>query len=391
MPHWFPQTYQSEAVKQGADGSTISCALETARKLVKRTTGAPPIFTLKHLSLLAQVDYRFMRELIASDRNKAYKVFRIHKRSPDQSGRKRYRTICVPDARLMRLQKWINQLVLSVLRPHDASVAFSEGDQIVKAAQRHCGCRWLIKIDILSFFESVDEAKVYWVFRQAGYQPLIAFELARICTRVGGTSRFRNNQRWRNFVVPLPTISAYHQPSLGYLPQGAPTSPRLANLVMRFFDEEVSKLAKQYGLIYTRYADDLAFSTDSADFSRDKAQVLIHKVYQLLGRHGFRPNVAKTSIATPGARRVVLGLLVDGDKPALTKEFRKNMRLHLHYICQPDHGAAKHAEARSFVTIYGMRNYLLGLIAYAGQVDPVLAEEWKKKMLAAKWPLIEHT
>jgi hypothetical protein len=94
----------------------------------------------------------------------------------------------------MSLQRWMNENILQHAALHEASVAFSNGDTIREAAAAHCECEWLIKVDIRNFFESITEAQVFRVFESIGYQPLIAFEMARLCTRVGDrkTRRFRH-------------------------------------------------------------------------------------------------------------------------------------------------------------------------------------------------------
>jgi RNA-directed DNA polymerase len=82
----------------------------------------------------------------------------------------------------------LNANVLEHMSPHPASMAFSRGNSIRDAAAPHSGARWLIKMDIMNFFESVTERQVYRVFEDIGYEPLVAFELARLCTRLGARS-----------------------------------------------------------------------------------------------------------------------------------------------------------------------------------------------------------
>src|SRR5205823_5981263 len=91
----------------------------------------------------------------------------------------------VRNVSLMQVQRWIAQRILALGRPHTASFAYAKGNSIKDAAALHCGCRWLIKLDVRRFFESISEIAVYHVFCRLGYQPLVAFELARICTRIG--------------------------------------------------------------------------------------------------------------------------------------------------------------------------------------------------------------
>ena len=85
--------------------------------------------------------------------------------------------ICVPEPTLLIVQRWINQRILSHAKPHQASTAFAEGCSIKRAAERHCCARWLIKLDVANFFESISEVRVYRVFVGLGYQPLVSLEL----------------------------------------------------------------------------------------------------------------------------------------------------------------------------------------------------------------------
>lgn len=176
-------------------------------------------------------------------------------------------------------------------------------------------------MDITGFFESVSEIQAFRVFKSLGYQPLVAFELARICTvSVGSLSPRRFLSAWRS-KRDNEKIPSYTSDILGYLPQGAPTSPMLSNLVMREVDAEIQKISKKFGLTYTRYSDDLTFST-RGDFSRNKARGFISEVSKILALDGFRPQHKKTSVIPPGSRKIVLGLQVDGDTPRLRREFK---------------------------------------------------------------------
>ena len=315
-----------------------------------------------------------------------YKLFRIRKRRLPSDTHQRYRIISVPDDRLMALQRWINSEILQKLKPHSSSTAFSPGSDIVKAARQHCQCRWLIKMDVVNFFESISEQQVFHVFSSVGYQPLVAFQLARLCTRRGQHSWSRRAPRWRSNPNKSGAIPSYYSHRLGHLPQGAPTSPLLSNLVMRQFDKRMSKLALNRGLVYSRYADDLALSSDDEGFSRASALSVISTVKSILREHGFRAHHTKTKIIPPGSRRIVLGLLVDGDEPRLTKAYRRNLNQHLYFMSIDSVGPVAHAEHKNFTSVYGLRNHVEGLIAHAAQVDAPYAKLAWDKFNAVKWP-----
>lgn len=356
-------------------------AARTGARTVQRHKDGTPVFSLGHLAHMAEVPYQFLRSSV-SRRIDPYRLFRIRKRSA--SGTERYRVICIPDPALLRVQSWITRNILDGTIPHIASTAFAKGNNIVSAAHVHCNARWLIKLDIRHFFESITEISVYRVFLALGYQPLVALELARICTRVRSRPGIYMNGRWhaRSWKYK---IYDYENWRLGYLPQGAPTSPMLSNLSVTEFDEDVDTVASIAGLKYSRYADDLTLSVDCRTFSRSKAAKVIGEIYVIMAKHGFSPNKTKTQVRPPGARKVVLGLLVDGSIPRLPKEFKSGLRMHLHYLNHPDFGPVRHAEKRNFDSILGLRSYVRGLIAYAQQVEPDYARGCLEEFHKVNW------
>jgi hypothetical protein len=378
MTYWRPQPFRTAAKAQGRDANVIAHAVATAQSLTKITPAAEPIFSLRHLAHLTSAPYAVLRGIVRRDTPAPYRVFKIHKR-PLSGEPVRFRTIVVPDRTLMTLQRWLNANVLNHVTPHRASVAFSTGDSIRKAAERHCGVRWLIKMDLRNFFESVTERQIYEVFRGIGYQPLVAFELARLCTRVAPShwhlERYQAPWGWD-------TIEPYWKPLMGHLPQGAPTSPRLANLAARGLDEGLDGLAEAHGFTYSRYADDLSFSTQGS-FSRAAARSLIGEISAKIGNAGFAPNEAKTTVVPPGARKTVLGLLVDGDEPRLPREFKARLRQHLYYMKR--HGPAAHATRKGNATVFGLRRHVVGLIQHARQIEPAYGDAQLERFNNIAW------
>ncbi len=383
MTTWRSQHYRKVALDSGVNAAVAESVIETVNAL-RRRSQSPMILSLRHLSQQAGVPYAFLRSLVEREEEaETYKLFRIRKR-PLKGEPLRYRIISAPIPRLKKVLQWIDRRILTHGAPDEASVAFSTGASVFEAASMHCNARWLIKVDIHSFFETISERQVFHVFHSLGYQPLVAFELARLCTRVRRSNR--TTARWdanpqRDF-----TITAYYHRQLGYVPQGAPTSPRLSNLVMTPIDETLRAVASREGLIFTRYADDLTFSTSSRDFSREAAKRVVSHVYRQLGKHGFSPNLMKTKIVSPRGRKVVLGLLVNGDRPRLQREFKARIRQHLYYLKHPDFGPAHHAAANGNATICGLKNHIQGLLAYAHGIEPEYAQKQTKIFQSIDWP-----
>jgi RNA-directed DNA polymerase len=378
MPPWPPHLYRQAGVQEGRPPEAIERAL--AQSLPPQESwGCLPILTLNHLAFESQVPYRELRSVVARSHPRPYRLFWVTKRSGGQ------RLICVPLPGLCRAQRWIARNVLARVPPHAASFAYSPQRSALDCARMHCGCKWLVKVDAMQFFESISERQVYRVFRTLGYEPLVAFEMARICTRVTLTGRRVTRRRWHNsFAGGRYSITDYRSVRVGNLPQGAPTSPMLSNLVVWGLDDALAQFAAANDLVYTRYADDLLFSSASAVFTQAAAETVIRSVYAALRQHRLRPRTTKTLVLPPGARKVVLGLLVDTDRPRLPREFRERLEVHLFHL--EKHGLVGHLERRGFASYGGMKAHIWGLLTYARHVDSEFAEPLMKRFNQLVWP-----
>lgn len=375
MP-WSPQRFLEEGLRRERDYYALQEAIKQISRMRRRSPNLPVLLTLGHLANRTRVPHDHLRDLVARDTGQpAYRTFRISKRSGGT------RIISVPGPQLKKVQAWLTQHVLNKVRPHTASHAFSPGSSIADCARQHAGARWLVKLDIADFFGSITEIQVFHVFRWLGYSDLVSFELARLCTTVPLASAKHSMKAWQ-VRFPRRQIRYYSEKLIGRLPQGAPTSPMLANLVMRVADEEIQKLADSNGLVYTRYSDDITFST-RGEFSREQAMEVVRQVAAILKRQGLFPNRAKTTIVHPGARRVVLGILVDRDQPRLSRDFRDRLRQHLYYL--ETRGIMAHVEARRFDSAGGLYRHLRGLIDYANMVDQPYAHQQLLRLQALPW------
>lgn len=378
---WNSQLFAAGALASGRDHSTVMAARVAAAAIKQKDADLPVVFSLAHLAHLADVNREMLVRIVRRE-DDPYRVFRVKKR-PAPGGIKaprRHRTICVPAVGLMRAQRWIAQNILNFANPHPASFAFQPGRNLIDAAQKHADCRWLLKMDVVDFFESISERQVYWIFRSLGYGALVSFEFARLCTR---------QHPWTSPPVSLGIIGSvgvlpYARRTPGHLPQGAPTSPMLANLVMRDLDSSLEGIAHRLGWTYTRYADDLAFSHLGGS-SRGDAMALAALVEIKLKAKGMLPNRVKTVVSPPGARKVLLGVMVDRERPRLSKEFRNNLETHIYALTHPSIGARAHKAKRGFVSVIGMRNHVTGLLSFAHQVDPDYASKLNARFANVDW------
>lgn len=377
MTPWPAHDYRRRGAAAGRDPALVNRALAMAH--VVQRAGYPAVLTLGHLARLTDVPYSHLRQLVERRTPDPYRRFVIAKRSGGT------RLICVPEMNLARVQRWLVENILRPVLPHPASMAYCKGSDIVKCAQAHCATRWMIKIDLRQFFESISEPQVYRVFRTLGYGALVSFELARLCTRLLPPQAKRYTlARWRA-VRSSAIIKDYSSLNIGHLPQGAPTSPMLSNLVMKNTDSELEALAIEEGLVYTRYADDLIFSTNRESFVRADAARVVRSVADVTARAGLRVNPMKTHVVPPGARKIVLGLLVDRERPRLTREFRDRLDMHVH--CIETNGWSEHAKRRGFKSVLSMRRHINGVLAYATHVDREWADKYRGRLAAVPAPI----
>ena len=373
---WSPQHYFHQGQLQRVPERVLEVATEQLDHFYAENPDIPALLTLGHLAQHTQVPYWRLRAVVRRAPG-SYRHFTIRKRS---GGR---RTISVPHPEVMLVQRWLTQHVLNKQPVHPASYAFKPGSSIVHCAARHTGARWLVKMDISGFFGSISEVSVFKVFRRLGYSRLVSFELARLTTCVTKNPYRYASRKWSNY-TPYETIGHYNDSRIGHLPQGAPTSPMLSNLVMREIDAKIASAARRASLTYTRYSDDLTFST-RRNFSRSQAQTLVRTVYDLLRAVGLYANKRKTVIAPPGARMVVLGLMVDGTKPRLSRQFRDSLRQQLYYLQK--FGPIEHMRKREFETVLGMKHYIRGQIDFARMVDSSFSEKMMNHFDSVDWPL----
>ncbi len=376
---WSSHSYKIEGIALGRSDCLLEDSIKQIETILETDEQLPSLLTLNHLSERTKVSLEQLRVYVARSDEDAYAKFSIAKRS---GGR---RFIKVPAPSLNYVQKWIHQHILEVIPTHKASYAFIKKKSIKDCAVQHCGAKWLLKLDIVNFFETISEILVFAVFNSLGYQPLVSFELARLCTIATPEDSPRKFHKNWWATKRYKTISEYDQLLLGYLPQGAPSSPLLSNLVMRECDEKIATISKKYGLKYTRYSDDITLSTRSSEFSREIAKEVIKEVNYILSKQGYLPHFKKTKIIPVGAKKIVLGLNVDGPVPRLQKKYKDRIKQHLYYLKKV--GPADHILARGFDSIWGFKAHLRGMIDYANMIEPNYAKDRLDEFNAINWPV----
>ena len=159
---------------------------------------------------------------------------------------------------------------------------------------------------------------------------------------------------------------------MGVLSQGASTSPMLSNLAALELDTSLTRFSDKYGFVYTRYADDLTFSVSSELPAKISIGAIHQAIIKLINQSGFKENSKKTRVSGPGAKKIVLGLLVDGQIPRISKEAFKRIDRNLYAASK--YGLVDVAKHESFDSAIGFYNHLRGLVAFVKDVD---LERWK--------------
>jgi len=268
------------------------------------------------------------------------------------------RLIEAPKSRLKDLQLQILRWVLEKIPAHPAVHGFVTGRSIRSFVGPHVGRRVVLRMDVQEFFPTIGGVRIQNVFRTLGYPEAVADLLGGICSNA--TPR----EVWNDIGPRVPTEAVgaaralYSRP---HLPQGAPTSPALANFCFYRLDCRLSALAKSAGAAYTRYADDLAFSGDE-EFEKRAERFRTHVAAVLL-EEGFRVQHRKTRVMKPGVRQHLAGLVVNEKANVARRDFDRLKALLTNCV---RHGAeSQNRERRPH-----FREHLEGRLGFVEMVNP---------------------
>lgn len=315
--------------EEHTDGYVEEC-FRYAEELHKRNL--PVVFDFVHLSIYLGMSAEHLRGLVANV-ELHYRDYYIRKKSGGT------RLIEAPDVMLKEAQRWIYINVLCKENAvqdcvHGFMPSFICGDRnrdIVTNAIPHSGHDWLINIDLKDFFHTVKLEKVKGYFETLGYTDEVTKTLIALCTRKGR------------------------------LPQGAPTSPMLSNIIALQLDKEMLMFCKPRGITYTRYADDMTLSANG-----DVTMPDLKDIYTIIYKQGFLVNRRKTKVRHAGCRQEVTGLTVTTGVH-VPKKYRKEVWREL-YFCKK-FGVYEHLKTKN--TGKGLyKDWLRGRIMFIRHVDP---------------------
>jgi RNA-directed DNA polymerase len=277
-----------------------------------------------------------------------------------------HRLIEAPKPRLRRLQRQLLDEILAVVPVHERVHGFVPGRGVHTFAAGHTGQAVVVSMDLRSFFAGITAARVYRVLRQAGYPEPVAHTLTALATTRTPAHVLRQ--------APDATRAALlRQP---HLPQGAPTSPALANLCAYRLDRRLTGLAERFGLHYSRYADDLAFS---GTLGKHRIRDLIAYVEGITTEEGFAMHPGKTRVRHRGDRQQLAGLVVNS-RPAVPRADYDRLRATLHNAARHGLEAANREGHPDFAA------HLAGRVAWMSHQHPSRAAKLRTLLAAALPP-----
>nr|WP_255719701.1 reverse transcriptase family protein [Pelomonas sp. P8] len=267
-----------------------------------------------------------------------------------------WRLLEVPAPHLRAIQRRLLAQLLSGLPPHDAAFGYTPGRSVVEHAMRHAGQARVLRLDLSDFFSTVRAARVHALFRTLGYSAAVARALTALCTTATPEAWLRAEPR-----LAFLQRQRLRDP---HLPQGAPTSPAVANLCAFALDARLTGLAEAFGARYSRYADDLVFSGPASL----PVRTLVAWVTAIAEDEGFAVNPNKTRAQGVAQRQSVCGIVVN-ERPNLPRDAFDRLKATLHR-CVVDGPAGQNREGHA-----DFRAHLQGRVAWAAQLNPAKARK----------------
>ena len=249
---------------------------------------------------------------------KRYKIFSIKKKSG------KLRTINAPCAGLKVFQTCLNYVLQSFYQPNANACGFVPGRSIADGARKHVGKKYVLNIDLKDFFDTIEYHRVKVIFTLPPFNLIddkenpnsLPYILANLCCHPKEVTRFDKDG---NPYLCVRNVT----------PQGAPTSPIITNLICRQLDRRLLGLAKRFRLSYSRYADDITFSTNAKEVFEQGSEFMVELRRIVEEDQKFRINEEKTRVQSKSYRQEVTGLVVNS-KVNVTKRYVKQIRMWLY-------------------------------------------------------------
>ena len=246
-------------------------------------------FTMRHINYYCNPNNAFHR----------YKHFEIRKKTGGT------RLITSPrNQSFMLILRYVNDILKALYTPSEFAMGFAEGRSVVTNARIHKGQNYIFNIDLKDFFSSIEQARVWkrLQLEPIGLKRPLASIIAGLCSM-----KVKDEEGKARYI----------------LPQGAPTSPIITNMICDTLDRRLAGVAKRFGLNYTRYADDITFSSmhnvyqENSDFRKELNRIICEQ--------GFTLNEKKTRLQKLGGRKEVTGIIVS-NKLNVSQKYVRDIR-----------------------------------------------------------------
>lgn len=277
-----------------------------------------------------------------------------------------WRLLEVPEPHLRAVQRRLLGQLLNGLPPHAAAFGFAPGRSVVQHAAAHAGQGRVLRLDLSDFFSTVRASRVHALFRTLGYSTAVCRALTAMCTTA-------TSEAWLRAEPRLGWAQARRLRD-AHLPQGAPTSPALANLCAYALDARLAGLAEAFGARYSRYADDLVISGPASL----PVRMLSAWVAAVAEDEGFAVNPRKTRSQGVAQRQSVCGIVVN-ERPNLPRDEFDRLKAVLHR-CVVDGPARQNRDGHP-----DWRGHLQGRVAWAAQLNPAKAAKLRRLLAAVDW------
>lgn len=288
--------------------------------------------------MIKNVNYYYKRieKICDNSKDMTYKMVKI----PKKNGK--YRVIHIPNEKLKQTQKIVLKNILEKIEISQNAMAFVKGKSIKDNAKNHVNKKYILNIDLKDFFYNIKHKQVYLALKKEGYNDHNASKLAYICTYKG------------------------------HLPQGAPTSPYLSNIICKDLDKEIFDICSKIDASYSRYADDITISSNNYNIKDN-----FKNIEDIINRYGFKINKSKTRYLQNTKKQVVTGVIVN-EKLNIDNKLKKEIRQIL-YFCEK-YGLKNHLEYKNYsINEVEYRNKLQGKISFINNINPDLGKIYIEK------------
>ena len=313
----YQKSFTEKAIQNGYSVDEINKCLNYAKPIIEK--GFPIVYNTSHLSALVGYNKKYLKRASASTSH-------FYKRHVIPKKNNKLRFLNEPLPSLKEIQYWVLQNILEKIQISRYAKAYTAGRNIKDHVKYHKGQSFVLTLDIQDFFTNIKIEQINNLFLDLGYSIYVASLLAKLCC-------FDNS-----------------------LPQGAPTSPRLSNIIMQSFDDIISIYCRDNNLRYSRYADDLAFSGTTINIDELKILIKFH-----LGLIGLKLNEDKSMLMGKNQRQIISGIITNS-KIQVPREKRDELRQAMFFIDKfglDDHlNKIKCSKANYLKHLLGIANYI---------------------------------